>query len=192
MRPGELWPKEREFLFQAVIEKQPETVLETGTGGGGGSTHQIVRALKENFLTFQAEGHLHTCEIDMLSFRQAQQIYSVPAWDTFVTCWHLTSENLMHQLIESRKIPDFVFFDGPEDPQVAFDDLKRLESHLKPGTWFGMHDWDLGKRADGKVSTKAEKLRPYLEGSEDWTILRSLTTPISVGIVLAEFTPTRQ
>lgn len=189
MRPGELWPQEREFLFQAIVQKQPTVVLEIGTGGGGGSTHQIAKALKENFLSYQIQGHLHTCEIDTLSFRQAQKMYCTEFWSPFVTCYHMTSTGLIQQLIDRRQIPDLIFFDGPEDPQVALADIKQLEPCLKPGTWLSVHDWDLGIRADGCESTKVALLRPYVEASEEWTILNSLTAPHSVGIVLAEYSP---
>ena len=48
-----------------------------------------------------------------------------------------------------------------------------------------MHDWDLGLRCDALVSTKATLIRLYIENSNNWTILRTLTSPVNVGIVLA-------
>ena len=180
MRPGELWPAERQFLFQAIVEKKPKIVLEIGTGGGDGSTYQIAKALKENLLTNQIKGYLHTCEVDLPSFEQAKTKYSTPEWNEIVVCWQKFSYDLIDTLIEQNDLPDFIFFDGPEDPNIAFSDFKTLEACVKPGTYFGMHDWDCAG------STKANLLRPYLETSKNWSILRSLTAPNSVGIVLAE------
>jgi hypothetical protein len=48
------------------------------------------------------------------------------------------------------------------------------------------HDWDLGVRVDGMTSTKSTLLRPYLESSSSWKIIRALTAPESVGLVCAQ------
>lgn len=189
---GELYLEERKFLYQAIIQKKPKIVLEIGTGGGDGSTYQIATALKRNFLKSKVKGCLHTCEVNPSVVEQAKMKYSTNTWHQTIICWQEFSHNLIDMLITDNNPPNFIFFDGPEDPQIALNDIKRLEPHLKPKTWFCMHDWDLDIRPDGNISTKSTKIRPYIESSTDWKILRSLTAPESVGIVLAEFNPSHQ
>lgn len=176
---GQLWSKERQFLYDAVIIARPPITLEVGTWKGGGSTWQIATALSK--LGF---GRLHTCETNPEFYEEAQALYLHS--NTNVNCWPRRSTELIQLLINQNEIPKFVFFDGPEDPDLNLSDFELLDKHLEVGSYFCMHDWDLGVRPDGLESTKAKLLRPHIEQSKQWNILKSLTAPDSVGIVLAQ------
>lgn len=171
---GQLWPAERKLLHSTIISAVPNVVLEVGTWMGGGSTLQIVEALLIN-----KNGHLHTCELDTNLFNIAKSSYEHERPDLLphITIHNKSSSQLISELINSNMIPDVLFFDGPEDPSVAINDLKTLEPLLKSGTVFMMHDWDPGP------STKAHLIRPYIEAN--WIIKHRLTAPESVGFVVA-------
>lgn len=167
---GQLLPAEREYLHNSVLQAKPAIVLEVGTWKGGGSTWQIKRALNNI-----GAGILYTCEPDESCFLEAFEIYE---HDTQVVCQKITSEELIKKMLGVGFIPDFVFFDGPEDTDTALNDLISLEKRMKGGAYFMMHDWDA-------PSIKAMKIRPYLEASKTWRIEKVLTAPESVGLVKA-------
>jgi len=175
---GQLWPQERAMLHQTILTLKPELALEIGTWKGGGSTYQIADALVKN-----GKGLLITCEPDPELFAIAKNTYEVElAGKMPVQLVNDYSHNLINHLVNHGRIPDFVLMDGPEDPNVCLNDLKALENLMKPGSIVAFHDWDLGVRADGLVSTKSEFVRPYIEGSkEKWVSIGVLTAPVSVG-----------
>ena len=183
---GQMTTAEREFLYNAVHthlrDKNGAAVLEVGTWKGGGSTFQIANALSHI-----NKGHiLYTCETDVGLYNEAVASYRNHPLDKHIFFLNSPSNVLIEQLIGSKIIPQFVFFDGPEDPEINLNDFKRLDEFLEVGAQFCMHDWDLDIRIDGLVSTKAKLLRPYLESLKNWRRLDSLTKPVSVGIVLME------
>lgn len=204
-----MWPEERKFLHDAVLKCNPTIVLEVGTWKGGGSTLQIAAALEQlskpkvvcdettNTPDVIANNELratvslkncilHTCEVNEDFYAEAIRGFANSPYSKFIVFYNSPSTEIIKQLIATKQIPQFVFFDGPEDPVLNINDFKLLDEHLPVGTHFCMHDWDLGVRADGLSSTKALLLRPYLERSSTWKIIKSLTAPVSVGIVLAE------
>ncbi len=180
---GQLWPAERSFLHMAIRRYRPTVCLEVGTWKGGGSTWQIVTALEAN-----RRGRLWTCEPDHEHFAAAKAVYTDRKSNRFgrlVELHNCTGAALIAKLKANNKIPDFVIFDGPEDPQINFDDFQSLHGWVKPGCVFICHDWDLGMRSDGQSSVKAKLLRPHLESHQGWRIEGQLTAPESVGMVMA-------
>lgn len=182
---GQMLPAERQFLYDCVTAARPQLVLEVGTWKGGGSTWQIANAVLQ-LRTAGSRAQFHTCEPDPELFQEAFAIYAGSPWNEFVRCHELPSTRLITRLSNVGLHPDFVFFDGPEDEDTALNDFRALDPVLRVGTKFMMHDWDLGIRVDGLHSTKAVKIRPYLEKLPTWRIVRALTAPDSVGLVLAE------
>jgi len=178
---GQLLPYERKLLYSFVLRYKPETVLEVGTGLGG-SAYFIVSALKEN-----SKGHLYSCD------PRLNKIHSFFYDSDQVSFYKMRSDELIPLLISRELIPDFIFFDGPEDPAVALEDFKLLDKYLKKGTIFSMHDWCTKERKfDKGVSVKAASLRPYLSSLKDWKSLLELDGTAycegedTVGIVFAE------
>jgi len=160
---GQLWPVERQTLKNLVTKNKPGIVLEIGTWKGGGSTYQIATALHD-----LKKGHLYTCEPDKHLFNTANTLYSGYQRHLPVTCMNCPSNEAIEQLLGKGKIPDFVFMDGPEDPDVCLDDLQVLEQQMKAGSMVVFHDWETGIRQDGLTSTKSVKVRPYIESSKIW------------------------
>ena len=71
--------------------------------------------------------------------------------------------------------PDFIFFDGPEHPELNLQDFKMLEEIVPVGTMFASHDWEVEERIEGGFSIKNAALRPYLENSESWKEIECLS-----------------
>lgn len=177
---GQLLEYERAFLFWTIIAVKPASVLEIGTWKGGGSTYQIASALKMN-----RSGHLYTCEKDSDLYNEAVLAYLANPLKTCISFFNMESGEFLRQMSKHVR-PDFVFFDGGEDPQEALDDFQYIEQYMFPGAMFMAHDWDLGERMDGGVSHKNDLLRPYIENAPQWKIKKVITKPYSVGMVLAE------
>jgi predicted O-methyltransferase YrrM len=175
---GQLMPAERALLTEVVKQHKPKVCLEIGTWKGGGSTYSIFSGLQANGF-----GELYTCEIDPANFNEANELYKNNLQVHTLNC---ASYQLIEKLIVEGKQVDLAMFDGSEDSKENLDDFKMLDAHLKPGAIFMAHDWDLGLRVDGMVSTKSTLLRPYLESNSNWKILYTLTAPESVGLVCAQ------
>ncbi len=171
----QLWPSERLFLFEAILDTKPFRVFEAGTCNGRGSTYQIALGLQT-----VGHGHLHTCEPNPQQFAQAHSLYRQANWAKFVTCYNLRSDQLIRDYIGiGHFIPDFLFFDGPDDPEENLANFEALEDIMPYGAHFCMHDWELTE------SAKAERLRPYLEESPKWDIIKELIEQHGGGMVLA-------
>jgi hypothetical protein len=161
--PGEMLPIERLRLYQWMNEHRPKIVLEVGTGVGG-STFYISQALS------QYGGSLHTCDPlrsppDHFLRRFSGTLHYHP----------LRSDQLIAWMKQQGMRPDLLFFDGPEIPDLALDDLQSLEGWIESGCLFAMHDWEQPGGLNSKiVSIKAKKVRPYLENSPHWTRLAQL------------------
>lgn len=177
---GQLSLPERVALHHYVRKFKPTVVFEVGTWRGGGSTFQIVTALQE-----RKYGHLHTCESNKEHYLVARTAYDRSTFGRgrglkplkgYVTFYNLRSDEMIEKLIGEGIIPEFVFFDGPDDPEVAYTDLKKLEPIMRAGSIFAMHDW---------FNQKAALVKPYLENNPSWSIKEVLGPPASVGMVFA-------
>ena len=183
---GEMLPYERYKLYNWILEIKPKVVFEIGTGLGGGSTFYISSALKNS------DSVLYTCDpirtpekefFDSFEFIKYSKEYS----DVF-----------LQKLISTNILPNFIMFDGPENPEVAYNDILFLEKHIKNNTYFCMHDWDKYRPYDGNTSTKSVKIRDYIEKSNKWELIEQLhsdkknsdfdnNTYDSVGLCLYKF-----
>ena len=156
---AEMLPLERKALYDCVVSNKPKVILEVGTGCGGGATYFMSRALKDNNI----DCAIYTCD----PMRGPDQTFL--GMFPFVDYRADYSTNLINELIEKDIIPDFLLFDGPEDPTVALNDLKALEPVIKEGTILCIHDYELDMRGyDKAYSTKSKLIRPYLESSDSW------------------------
>jgi len=175
---GEMSTLERKLLYEWILLYKPLNVLEVGTGEGGGGCYYIAKALAEI-----GSGSIYTCDPsrgptpDFLN-----ELTNVKFYQTI-------SSNLIQYIINKKIDINFVFFDGPEEETVAYDDIQILEQYISAGTKFSMHDWETEVRVlDGAISTKAKKIRPYLESSTRWRLLyRTENSGDSVGLCLYEF-----
>jgi hypothetical protein len=185
---GEMLPFERFKLYNWILDIKPTIVFEAGTGNGGGSTYFISKALTE----LNNDGIIHTCDpirsIDenMMSECKNIRYYSI------------NSNEMFEKLKDENIKPNFIMFDGPEFPEVAYEDIKILETYIEDGTYFSMHDWDLYRPYDGGQSVKSVKIREYFENSDNWILIEQLHSNIknsdfddyeydSVGLCLYKF-----
>ena len=150
---GELSWYERKLLYGYVLQHKPNIVFEVGTGHGG-SSYYILQALRNN-----NAGHLYTCD----TRRRPKPLLRTEFGD-IMHYYRKRSRDMIKLMKQVNIIPDFLFFDGPDDPDIAYNDFLRLEGFVKKGTIFSMHDWE-------DISSKAELLRPYLKENKKWKIL---------------------
>ena len=164
---GEMLPYERYKLYNWVKDFKFKSVLEIGTGSGA-STYFIAQALKEN-----GEGTIMTCDPERVPPNDLLNDYDN------IRFFKVTSDVLIDKIIEKNKKLDYIFFDGPEIPNLALDDLAKLEDYIEIGCYFSMHDWEYTQRPyDNGTSNKASMIRPYIENSDRWEkveILSGLT-----------------
>lgn len=159
---GEMLPLERYKLYNWVLEINPKIVFEVGTGHGGGSTYFISQAIKDkNSKLFTCDPHRSPTESFLTEFN-------------FITYENVTSNIMISKLLKSGIIPDFIMFDGPEDPEVALNDIILLEKHIKNNTYFCMHDWDEYRDYDKSYSQKSKYIRTYIENSNKWELIEQL------------------
>jgi hypothetical protein len=165
---GEMLPLERFKLYNWICEISPKIIFEVGTGIGGGSTYYIAMAIKNrNYKT-----KLYTCD----PLRSPTQDF-LNNFD-FITYYKKFSSEMFNILIESNILPDFIMFDGPEDSEIAYNDIIELEKYIENGTYFCMHDWDYHRPYDNGYSTKSIKIRKYFENSNNWELLERLDSNI--------------
>ncbi len=151
---GEMTVYERKKLYKYIKEYNPTIILECGSGVGA-STYIIVNAISNSSV-------LYSCD----PARQPNFSHNL------LSFYKITSEKLIKLLIDKQNYPNFFFFDGPENPEVALDDFIKLDKYVNIGTIFSMHDWCTVKRKlDNGVSTKAKLLKPYINSLNSWELL---------------------
>ena len=177
--PGEMLDFERGKLREWVYDKRPYVVFEIGGGSGGGSTINIAHGLK----TLKENGYckdvkFYSCDAGHSRAHMSASYFSThPDYKDFVHVFHEYSHHFINRLaIKDGIIPDFVFFDGPEEAEENLTDFKTIESLVPIGTLFAAHDWETKKRAyDGATSVKNLLIRPYLEENKNWKELEKLS-----------------
>lgn len=179
---AEMLPFEREKLYNWIknIIKPATNILETGTGVGG-STYYLSKALEESC----ASCKVYTCDPSRSpTFEFMEECKNIEFFPTY-------SNQLIDYLIKQKIKISYVFFDGPEDPLIALDDIKKLEEYIEVGCYFSMHDWETSQRKyDNGVSTKSTSIRPYMESSEKWEkieVLDGINSADSVGLCLYRY-----
>ena len=162
---AEMLPYERQSLYYWIVNIiKPKVIIETGTGIGG-STYFMGKALQK--IGF---GEIYTCDPERKPPNEFFNEFNN------VKFYQKTSSFMINDIIKNKIDIDYIFFDGPDDPTIAFDDLMVLEPYLKSGCYFSMHDWEITKRGyDGATSTKAALIRPYLENSSKWKLIQKLS-----------------
>jgi hypothetical protein len=151
-------PYERYKLYNWILDIKSKGILEVGTGNGGSTTYMAAAIKKLGSRT-----SIHTCDVE--------RYINVSFFTTYpsIKFHRMPSEMLIPKLIRKKECIDFIFFDGPEYPEVAMKDILILEQYINDGTYFSMHDWEYTKRGyDGGTSVKAQTIRPYIEQSDKW------------------------
>lgn len=152
---GEMLPYERYKLYNWIKKFNVKNILEIGSGSGA-STYYMVNAL-------QNDGKIFTCDPGRrLPEELLNDFKNIEYYEN-------TSSFLIEKIMNERIDIDYVFFDGPEIPDLALQDILKLENYLKDGCLFSMHDWETTQRNyDKGYSIKCSKIRPYMENSEKW------------------------
>lgn len=170
---GQLWYEERKLIYETLTSLKPQNCFEVGTWNGGGSTLFVAYALKAN-----CAGQLHTIEIDTRMSHEAQKNYIdyLPDLVPFVNFHVGNYADVYRPLLESLDRVDLLFLDGPEDAQETLNQYNFFAPYLKRGSILMAHDW---------FTEKQKLLKPFIEGSADWTIKQILRPPASIGFAVA-------
>lgn len=181
--PGaEMLPFERYTVYRWITDiiKPENGILETGCGNGG-STYYLSQAIKK----LNSRSIIHTCDPERKPFDDFLN------QNSNVIYYKMYSADLISKLIYDKIKLDYIFFDGPDDPNIPMDEIKILEDYIQPGCYFSMHDWEIEKRKyDGAIANKSKLIRPYLEKSSYWQpieILEGIESNQSVGFCLYKF-----
>lgn len=162
---GEMLPYERYKLYTWIISNNIKNILEVGSGSGA-STFYMASALKDA----KNGGIVYTCDPGR---RPPQELLNTFDNIQYFEC---DSNSLISKIISENIEIDYIFFDGPEEPELAMKDILRLEPHIKDGCFFTMHDWENVKRNyDGGCSIKSAQIKPYMETSEKWEEIEVLS-----------------
>lgn len=179
---AELLPYERKKLFGWIKEliKPQANILEIGTGTGG-STYYLSKGLE----SLNQNGKIYTCDPE----RRPTSEFMKDC--TNVIFYPIPSRKLINFIIENKIDISYIFFDGPEDPDIAMDDINILENYITNTCYFSMHDWEISTRKyDNAISTKAAYIRPYMESSNKWQkieVLDGINSCESVGLCLYKY-----
>jgi len=173
---GQLWNADRTCLYETVLETKPKQVFEVGTWLGGGSTFFLAKGLQKNGF-----GQLHTSETDAAAHGQAVKNYQreFPELLPFVKFYLGSSLQVFPPVLTSKSV-DILFLDGADNAEETVAEFMMFEPFFHPGSIFMAHDWL--DRADAQ---KMRLLRPILENSKDWKIVKVIGPPESVGFVKA-------
>lgn len=179
---AEMLPYEREKLYKWVSEIiKPDNVLEIGCGHGG-STYYISEAM----MKIKSKGKIYACDPG----RGPTQSFLNNHLN--VEYRAVCSNVLISEIIDKNIKLDYLFFDGPEEPSLALNDIRILEDYIQPGCYFSMHDWEVMQRKyDNGISIKSAEIRPYMESNPSiWKpieILDGIESDQSVGLCLYKF-----
>lgn len=154
---GEMTLYERKKLYDIILDLKPNIILECGSGIGA-STHIMVNATPKYSKIFSCDPvRTPVVNSEKLEFNKVK------------------SDVLISKIINDNIIPDVIFFDGPEDPEVALNDFKNLDKYVGDGTVFLMHDWcTITRKFDGGISTKALLLKPYINKLDNWELVEEI------------------
>ena len=162
---AEMLPYEREKLYNWVLDSKPRNILEVGCGNGG-ATWPMAEALK----LAKSNSKIFACDPERKLSRSLLLKY--PS----VVFYPVRSDEMISHILYKGIDIDFIFFDGPEDPHVAMNDIWRLEEVIPKGAYFAMHDWEFVTRGyDSGLSAKAKYIRPYMEHSKKWVEVEVLS-----------------
>lgn len=170
---GQLFSKEREAIYDFVLEFKPEVCLEIGTCLGTGSTFFILSALNKN-----NHGELITCEcvdsfIDKakLAYSSTPEMLKLGERCKFKkTCSTQDIERVIED--EGIKLIDFLVLDGAEDASQTLEQINLLKKYLREGAGVFCHDWNTKKMELAKSEFLKEDI---------WAEFVSLNLPESIG-----------
>tara|TARA_R110002110_G_scaffold96358_4_gene248300 strand:- start:951 stop:1565 length:615 start_codon:yes stop_codon:yes gene_type:complete len=163
---AEMLPYERYKLYEWIKMAEPQGILEVGTGTCSASFYML-ESLQDNDI----ECNLYTCDkTEHINVSNVKSKYENFKFSK------ASSSILIDHLIKNKYYFDFIFFDGPENPTLALENIKTLENNIPHGTYFCMHDWEFERRVyDKAISVKSSLIRPYIEESEDWKEIEVLS-----------------
>ncbi len=175
---GEMLPLERERLHSWISKINPKNILEVGTGTGA-STYYMAISLQEGSKIYSCDDGREPSKKLLKDFKN-------------IEFFNIKSTALIQHIKKANIKIDYIFFDGPEEESVAMEDIAVLEDGvIQPGCYFSMHDWEVTPRKyDSGLSTKAAKIRPYIEKSNRWEkieVLDGLNSDQTVGLCLYRY-----
>lgn len=140
-REGQMIPKEREAMYNVLIENRCNPMLEIGTWKGGGSTYVIACAAQ------RYGGILHTIEIEKSNYDYAKKLYAdrMNILEPHVVFYHADALDMVPRIRELINPLMFLFLDGKEDAVQTYQEYSMVKDLFVPGSIVGCHDWKTEK-----------------------------------------------
>lgn len=154
-------PSERKLLYDTVMARKPEIIVETGTCRGGGSTYYIASALANLAEADGISRQFHTIEFNPEFYDYALALYegALRHLNKHVTFHFGNSLNLLRGFAQTFSKVDFLMLDGGHDWIVEVYDFCAIRPIMPIGGIACFHDWDSGK---------TEFIRPIMRNDADW------------------------
>lgn len=137
-----------EFIYGLVRMIKPNSVCETGTHKGVGSSY-IGLALSDN-----GKGHLDTIEFDSQFYDEDHYMWDSLGIGNYITLHQMRVEDFDL----SGKMFDIIFLDT--EPNLRFNELLKFWDNLKPGGIVLIHDLGAGMGQTG-IEVNGQKDWPF-------------------------------
>lgn len=169
---GQMYIRDREGLYNTILQFKPRHCLEIGTWTGGGSTFFLAKAFEKNGM-----GKLWTLETDPELHRDAIQYYRrhLPTLAPYVEFKQGNDISVFREILENAGGLDCCFLDGAEDSTETINQYHFLQPYLRSGSILIAHDWH---------TDKMTSLQPLIKADPEWQLVSEIEPPESVGFVV--------
>ena len=169
---GQMNVDERKALYELIMKKKPEIVVETGTCRGGGTTYYIASALRNLFIVDGIKREFHTIEMKEEFFSYALHLYyegKLKYLKPFITAfYHGNSLDVLRE-VGFKKI-DVAMLDGGADSMASLYDFTTIRHLIPIGGYVVLHDWG---------QSKCTYLKPVMNNDHDYQ-MESLTIDLAI------------
>lgn len=166
---GHMSDRDREVIYDLIVERRPTNLFEVGFMLGGGSTYYISSALANN-----KHGVLHSSDISTMGFNHVNDVYNneLPELGKYVKFYLGDCRIVFPPILSEIDSVDFVLLDGNSNAEETVSVYHMFAEKLSSGSLVALHDW---------ADEKCRLVRPILEKSTSLNnIIKSNDSSLSV------------